>query len=363
MVDTHNDVISTASMRGLPIDSNLTGKTYSDINRFAQGGVDVQIFSIFCDERYGTGTAFKYAVREMDTLDAVARRNPSKVQLVVDPGGLTNAIRHHQLAAMKGVEGGHMIEDRLDYLDSLYKRGARYMTLTWNNSTTWASSAKDETSDSFPRKKGLNDFGKQVVQRMNQLGMMVDLSHVGVQTFFDALAATTKPVIVSHSCAYALCPVFRNMTDDQIRAVGKNGGVIHVNFYSGFLDSNYQRHIAEILARHQPEVDSLAAMGKPKYEVAEFVAGKYPEEMNAIRPPLSLLIDHIDHMVKLAGIDHVGLGSDFDGIESAPQELNSVVDFPLITKALLERGYSGKDVKKILGENFIRVFRENQNSK
>jgi membrane dipeptidase len=360
VVDTHNDVISTASMRGLPIDSNLTGTTHSDINRFAKGGVDVQVFSIFCDERYGIGTAFNYALREIDTLDAVAKRNPTKMKLVNSPADLAVAVRNHQLAAMKGVEGGHMIEDRLDYLDSLYKRGARYMTLTWNNSTSWASSAKDETSDSFPRKKGLNDFGKQIVKHMNEIGMMVDLSHVGVQTFFDAIAVTTKPVIVSHSCAYALCPVFRNMTDEQIRAVGKNDGVIHVNFYSGFLDSTYQRHITEILQRHKKEVDSLMALGKPNYEVQEWIAKQYPEEVNSIRPPLSLLIDHIDHMVKIAGVDHVGLGSDFDGIESAPKELNGVVDFPLITKALLERGYSQKDARKILGGNFIRVFEANQ---
>lgn len=360
VVDTHNDVITTASMRGLIIDTDLSGKTHSDIDRFAKGGIDVQVFSIFCDDRYGTGTAFKYAISEIDSLDAVAARNPSKMMLVTNPAQLKEAVKTHKLAAMKGVEGGHMIEDRLDYLDSLYTRGARYMTLTWNNSTSWASSAKDETSDSFPRAKGLNDFGRQVVQHMNQLGMMVDLSHVGVQTFFDALKASKKPVMVSHSCAYALCPVFRNMNDDQIRAVGKNGGVIHVNFYSGFLDSNYMKRILSILVNHKPQVDSMTALGKPNYEIQEFISKKYPAEIDAIRPPLSLLIDHIDYMVKLAGVDHVGLGSDFDGIESAPKELNSVVDFPLITKALLERGYSEKDVTKILGGNFLRVFAANQ---
>jgi membrane dipeptidase len=258
---------------------------------------------------------------------------------------------------MMGVEGGHMIEDNLDNLDIFYRRGVRYMTLTWNNSTSWATSAWDETrkKDSLPH-LGLTDFGKEVVKRMNRLGMIVDLSHVGERTFWDAINTTTKPVIASHSCVYTLCPVPRNLKDDQIVAIGRNGGVIHLNFYSGFLDSNYVKREIAFLAVHKQELDSLRASKMATYEIEEWMAKKYSQEANALRPPLSILLDHLDYIVKLIGVDHVGLGSDFDGIESEPQSLDDVASFPLITKALLERGYSKKDILKILGGNFIRVF-------
>ena len=359
-MDTHNDVLSSATMKGLNIENDLTGRTHSDIERFKKGGVDVQVFSIFCDERFGKDTAFKFANIEIDSLYAIAGRNPDKLVMVSTPADLQEAVAQKKLACMMGVEGGHMMEDKLSNLDSFYGRGVRYMTLTWNNSTSWATSAMDETKkgDSLPH-KGLTDFGKQVVRRMNELGMMVDLSHVGEQTFWDAINTTTKPVLVSHSCAYALNPVFRNLKDEQIKAVGKNGGVIHLNFYSGFVDSNYNKNKAAFLARHRGEVDSLRKLKWAGYEIEEWMAKKYPAEVEAYRPSLSQLLDHLDHMVKLAGIDHVGLGSDFDGIESAPKPLDDVTAYPLITKALLKRGYSKVDVKKILGENFIRVFKAN----
>lgn len=365
-IDTHNDVLSTAILKGLHIEDDLSGKTYSDLARFRKGGINIQVFSIFCDERYGKGTAFNYALREMDSLDAIAGRNPSKMMLVNSMADLRKAVRTHKLGAMKGVEGGHMIEDDLNLLDSLYKRGARYMTLTWNNSTSWASSAWDETNMDAGKpvsitQKGLNDFGRQVVKRMNELGMLVDLSHVGRQTFFDALSVTTKPVIVSHSCAYAICPVPRNLTDEQILAIGKNGGVIHINFYSAFLDSNYSKHYAGFVTRHQAEVDSLKNLKAPEYEIGEFLAKKYPEEAEALRPSMNLLIDHIDHIVKLIGVDHVGLGSDFDGIDSAPQDLDGVEDMPLIASALMVRGYTKSDIRKIMGGNFIRLFKSTGN--
>jgi membrane dipeptidase len=363
VVDAHNDVLSSATLKGLNIEADLSGQTHSDLQRFRQGGIDIQIFSIFCDERYGTGTAFNHALREIDSLDAIIARNPQRMMAVNSPADIRKAVRTRKLGAMKGVEGGHMIEDRLDYLDSLYHRGARYLTLTWNNSTSWASSAWDETNMDAGKKtsitqKGLNDFGRQVVRRMNELGMLVDLSHVGVRTFYDALAVTTRPVIVSHSCSHFLCPVPRNLTDEQIKAVAKNGGVIHVNFYSGFLDSNYQRNKEAFLQRHAAERDSLNQLKWASYETDEWLSKKYPDEAAALRPSMNVLLDHIDRIVQLAGVEHVGLGSDFDGIESAPQDLDGVEDMPLITSALLMRGYNKKQIKMILGGNFIRIFRE-----
>ncbi len=263
-----------------------------------------------------------------------------------------------------------MIENKLENLDNFYKRGVRYMTLTWNNSTDWATSALDETTSLNPskggafgdsaRQKGLTDFGKQVVRRMNELGMLVDLSHVGEQTFWDAINTTTKPVLVSHSCAYTLCPHRRNLKDEQIKAVGKNGGVIHLNFYSGFVDSSFERRTEIFNNRHKPERDSLLKQNPEPYFADVFLFEKYTDEVRALRPPLSLLLDHLDYIVKLAGVDHVGLGSDFDGINSAPQQLDDVTTMPLITRELLKRGYSKKDIRKILGENFLRLLKANE---
>jgi membrane dipeptidase len=360
VVDTHNDVLSTVTLMGMDFGSDLSGKAHSDLNRFRKGGVDVQIFSIFCDEHYGKGSAFDFANREIDSLYAMAARHPDQMMIVKTPDQLYKAVKEKKLAAMLGVEGGHMIEDDLEKLDSFYKRGVRYMTLTWNNSTSWASSAWDEKLKSFTvTPYGLNSFGRQVVIKMNELGMMVDISHTGEMTVRDVLAISSKPVIASHSSVYALCPVPRNLKDDQIRAIAKNKGVIQVNFYSGFLDSNYVKRMDDFINRHKKEYDSLLALKLPNYLTNDIMSKKFPSESAQLRPPLSTLIDHIEYIVKLVGVDYVGLGSDFDGIESAPQGLDGVQDFPKITEALLKRGYSEKDIDKILGGNFLRVFKAN----
>ena len=260
---------------------------------------------------------------------------------------------------MTGIEGCNMIEDDLRKLDDLFKRGARYMTLTWNNSTSWATSAMTETGNKNLEKKGLTDFGKSVVKHMNDLGMLVDLSHVGEQTFWDAINTTTKPVLVSHSCVWNICPVFRNLKDSQIVAVGKNGGVIHLNFFSGFVDSAFFKRTNEFNAKHKAERDSLLKTVTDPFFADTYLFEKYPDEVRNLRPALSLLLDHLDYIVKLIGVDHVGLGSDFDGVNSTPQQLDDVTTFPVITKELRKRGYSKEDVKKILGGNFIRLLKAN----
>ncbi len=361
VIDTHNDFISTGIEKGKSFDQDLRGITHSDLNRMKQGGVDVQVFSIFCDENYGIGKGYAFANREIDTLYATVGRNPDKMMIVRDPEDLMTAVKQGKLGAMIGVEGGHMIEDKLDYLEKLYERGARYLTLTWNNSTSWASSAADErASKDLGRPYGLNAFGEQVVKKMNALGMMVDVSHVGEKTFYDALRISTKPVIASHSCAYTLCPVPRNLTDDQIRMIGKNNGVIQLNFYSGFVDSSFREKNNAFIRKHKAEKDSLLKINPSDFYANLYLHEKYKSEIDNVRPPLTMLIDHLDHIVKLIGVDHVGLGSDFDGINSSPRELNEVSDMPLITEELVKRGYSKKDIRKILGENFIRVFKANQ---
>jgi membrane dipeptidase len=360
VADSHNDILTASLEKKVSMDNDLRGKTHSDLARFKQGGVDVQLFSVWCDG--AKQQPFAWANREMDTLYAVAARNPDKIVITKTWKELQRAIKDQKLAAMFGVEGGHMIENDLTKLDQLYARGTRYMTLTWNNSTPWATSAMDETTkkDSLAAThKGLTDFGRQVVQRMNELGMMVDLSHTGEQTFWDAIGLSTRPVLVSHSNAYTLCPIFRNLKDDQIKAVGKNGGVIQLNYYAGFVDSSFKNKETQFVRAHRREIDSLKKMGMQSEYAITTVSDKYAAEVQAARPPLSMLLDHLDYIVKLAGVDHVGLGSDFDGINSAPQQLDDVTSYPLITKALLERGYSRRDVKKIMGGNLLRVYKAN----
>ncbi len=360
VIDTHNDFPNQSIEKNISFDQSLKGVTHSDLQRMKEGGVDVQVFSIWCDGSFGTGKGYARANRQIDSLYAWTGRNTSAMMIARTPADLKKAVKRQKLAVMMGVEGGHMIEDKIEYLDALYERGVRYMTLTWNNSTSWASSAQDESRNTVTSgKKGLTDLGRQIVKRMNELGIIVDLSHVGEQTFWDAIQTSTKPVIASHSCVYQLCPVFRNLKDEQIKAIAKNGGVIHLNFFSGFIDSAFGKRNAAFLQSHKKERDSLHAINPEPYFTEEYLFARYPEEVKSLRPTLSALLDHLDYIVKLVGVDHVGLGSDFDGISSAPQQLDDVTGLPMITKALLEKGYSKKDIRKILGENFMRVFSAN----
>jgi membrane dipeptidase len=357
-VDTHNDILTQNIEKGVIIDTDLKGKTHSDLDRWKQGGLDAQLFSVWCDG--DKKEPYQYANRQLDTLDAVVGRNPGKIVKVSNSSELSRVVRQHKIAAMAGVEGGHMIEDDVNKLDSLYNRGVRYMTLTWNNSTSWATSAFDETFKKDLTQKGLTDLGKQVVQRMNRLGMIVDISHVGEKTFADVIQITNKPIMASHSSVYSLCPHQRNLKDDQIRAIAKNGGVIQINFYSGFLDSNYMKLKTAFLGKHKSEWDSVIQGGKPEYIADDYISARYHEEAEALRAPFDLVIQHIEYIIKLVGADYVGIGSDFDGIESPPKKLDDVAAYPLITKALLEKGYSKRDIRKILGGNFIRVLKANE---
>ncbi len=358
LVDTHNDFLMKAVDTHMVMDADLTGKTHSDLARWKKGGLDVQLFSVYCDG--DAKEPFAYANREMDSLDAVAARNPDKIVKVFSYAEILQAVKQHKIAAMFGVEGGHMIEDDLAKLDTLYKRGTRYLTLTHNIAPSWATSAADETTKPNLPHKGLTDFGKQVVKRMNELGMMIDVSHSGDQTFWDVIAITTKPIIASHSSVYSLVPSRRNLKDEQIKAIAKNGGVVQINFNPGFIDSSFNRKEAEFFKRHVAEFDSLVKSGMQEFNVQDYLYAKYVSEANPIRPPLSLLIDHIDYVAKLVGVEYVGLGSDFDGINITPQQLDDVTAYPLITKALLERGYGKEDIHKILGGNLLRVLKANE---
>lgn len=359
LIDTHNDIPTTAIDAGVSFDQPLKHKTHSDLQRMKEGGVDAQFFSIWCDGNMKN--PYAWANREIDTVLAWTNRNPGAMMQAFTAADIVTASKQKKLAVLFGVEGGHMIENDLSKLDALYKRGVRYMTITWNNSTDWATSALDETTrvDSL-KHKGLTSLGKQIVKRMNELGMLVDLSHVGEQTFWDAINTTTKPVLVSHSCVYNLCQHRRNLKDEQIKAVAKNGGVIHLNFYSGFLDPAFEARSDAFTAKHKAEMDSMLKVNPEPYFMEVYLFNKYPDEVKGLRPPMSLLLDHLDYIVKLVGVDYVGLGSDFDGVNSLPSGLDGVEDFPKITEGLLKRGYSKKDIRKILGGNFLRVFAANE---
>lgn len=358
VVDTHNDILMKAVDNGLVFDKDLKGIAHSDLARWKQGGLDVQLFSVYCDG--DLKNPFAYANSGMDNLDAVVARNPDKIVKVANYSELLKAVKEHKIAAMVGVEGGHMIEDDLNKLDAIYNRGARYLTLTHNISPSWATSAADETTKPDIAHKGLTNFGRQVVQRMNQLGMLIDVSHAGDQTFWDVINITSKPIIASHSSVYSLVPHRRNLKDDQIKAIAKNGGVIQVNFHPGFIDSSFGTKEIAFLEKHAPENDSLIKSGMAEWYAMDYLYKKYSTETNAMRPPLSMLIDHIEYIIKLVGVDYVGLGSDFDGINLTPQQLDDVTTYPLITKALVEKGYNKKDINKILGGNFLRVLKANE---
>ena len=358
VADTHNDILMKAVDGGFVFDNDLTGKTHSDLARWKQGGLGVQVFSVFCDGE--KKNPYQYANIQMDSLDAIVTRNPGKIVKVANTASLLKAVKQHKIAAMFGVEGGHMMENDLNKLDVLYQRGARYMTLTWNNSTPWATSAFDETFNKDLTHRGLTEFGKQVVQRMNQLGMIVDISHVGEQTFWDVINTTTKPVMASHSSVYTLCHHQRNLKDEQIKAIAKNGGVIQVNFNPGFIDSTFDKKEKDFFQRHITEKDSLIKSGIDDWNMQNYLYQKYKDEANAIRPPFSALIQHIEYIIKLVGVDYVGLGSDFDGITITPQQLDDVTSYPLITKALADKGYSKQDIIKIVGGNFLRVLKANE---
>jgi membrane dipeptidase len=361
LVDTHNDVLSSQTLEGKDISHRLT-TGHSDLDRWKEGGLDVQFFSIWTDKTSRNKEGFyKDANQEIDSLEVLVLKNYSRMTLATTYREVKKSVRQHKLAALIGVEGGHMIEDDMNKLEELYKRGMRYMTLTWNNSTTWATSAMDETqhADSLNH-KGLTDFGKQVVRKMNQLGVMVDLSHTGEQTFYDAIAITTKPVLLSHSSVWNICPVFRNVKDEQIRAVAKNGGVICINFYSGFISKLFDERSSFLNGPGKKIIqDSLFILSHDSTVMKTQWQKYYNDQMNEVRPTLSQLIDHIDYIVKLVGDDYVGIGSDYDGVGSLPIGMEDVTTYPKITKELKRRGYSNKSVKKILGGNVLRVMKAN----
>jgi membrane dipeptidase len=360
VIDTHNDVVQRI-LGGEDI-SRRTMHGHSDLPRFREGGLDVEFFSVWVPPEKTTKSYKAQADEQIDSVESFVRRNSQSVAFAFSSNDIQRFVGEGKFVAMLGMEGGHPIGDDLRNLDHFYRRGVRYITLTWNNSTAWSTSAKDESD---PRRylshKGLTSFGRKVIHRMNELGMMIDVSHVGEQTFWDVLKYSKKPVIASHSSAWRLCHHWRNLKDEQLTAIARNGGVVCVNFAPWFIDSTFAAKEARLKAKNKSRIDELTkklygdAYLKEMY-VAEFLKTGY----DSIRPPLSLLIDHIDYIAKFIGVDYVGIGSDFDGITVTPKDMDDVSYLPNITRELLDRGYSDEAIKKILGENVLRVLRENE---
>jgi membrane dipeptidase len=368
VIDTHADTPQRFLDENFDLGDPLNGGDFN-LETARKGNLGAEFFSIWVEP-----TRFKsqHAHRTLELIDAVKNqvaKHSDQMALVTSAEGIERAHRDHKLAALMGIEGGHSIEGSLALLRQYYALGVRYMTLTWNNSNGWADSSGDIDDTNVPHtKEGLSEFGKDVVYEMNRLGMMVDVSHVSDKTFYRTLNISRAPVIASHSSARALCDAPRNMTDDMLRAIalygGPNskGGVVQVNFYSGFLSQDYRNAQKAMEPEVKREIEALKA--KNKAEGRETTQAEIDQLQRAAadripRPPLSVLIDHIDHIAKVAGVDHVGLGSDFDGINGQlPEGIDSPADLPKITAALMARGYSAEDCRKILGGNLLRVFHE-----
>jgi len=361
VVDTHADTPQRFLDQGFDIGST-DPKDIGNISldKAKAGNLGAEFFSIWVDPETNQGHFAKHTLDLIDSVYQQAARHPDRMMMAFSVADIERAHREHKLAALMGIEGGHSIENDIHLLRDYYRLGVRYMTLSWSNTNEWADSSGDINDPKIQHHNGLTDFGKQVVLEMNRLGMIVDISHVADKTFWDTIATTKAPVIASHSSARALTNHPRNMTDDMLRAVAKNGGVVQVNFFSAFVDEDFRKAVEaqqkDVDAAVKGNEEKLKPEGKtPTYLDTDRIEREWMAKIP--RPPLKSLIDHIDHVAKVAGVDHVGLGSDFDGVSGAtPQGIDSAADLPKITQALLERGYSAENIHKILGGNLLRVF-------
>jgi len=361
VIDTHADTPQRFLDENYDIGStNPKDVGHISLDKARAGNLGAEFFSIWVEPKTNQGHFAQHTLDLIDSVYEQAERHPDRMMMAFSVADIERAHKDKKLAALLGIEGGHSIENDIHVLRDFYRLGVRYMTLSWSNTNEWADSSGDIDDASVTHHNGLTDFGKQVVLEMNRLGMLVDISHVADKTFYDVMAVSRAPVIASHSSARALTNAPRNMTDDMLRALAKNGGVVQVNFYDAFIDENYRKAAEAQNKEKEAAVDQyiaqLKAAGK---EVTYLDTDRIDREWGAKipRPPLKSLIDHIDHVAKIAGIDHVGLGSDFDGVSGAtPQGIDSAADLPKITQALLDRGYSANDIHKILGGNLLRVF-------
>ncbi len=355
VIDTHADTPQPMLDEGYDL-ADPSSPYMISIPKMRAGHVGAEFFSIWVDVKWPANDLIHRALDLIDVVYEQVARHSDALGLALTAQDIERLHARKKIAILLGVEGGHIIQSDLRALDVYYRLGVRYMTLTHTANTGWADSSGDK-----PGVNGLTDFGRRVVARMNRLGMMVDISHVSDQTFYAALAASQAPVIASHSSCRALCDAPRDMTDDMIRALAKNGGVMDINFYSGFLDQAYRDAFQKIEKQQDAELEAArqarAREGK-RLTYREEVAIQRRYEPQLPTPSFERIADHIDHAVHVGGVDHVGLGSDFDGVSSIPRGMEDASKLPGLVRELARRGYSEEDSRKILGQNVLRVMRE-----
>ena len=358
IVDTHSDSLARPVRYGENIGVR-TESGHMDLPRMREGNQTAQFFACFPSPKFiEERKCIQVTLDYIDAFHTLCVNYPDQIEQATTAEDVRRISDSGKLAGILAIEGGHAIDDDLAVLRMYYRLGVRYMTLTWNNTNNWADGVLDE-----PRHDGLTDFGRDVVREMNRLGMFVDISHVAPKTFWDAIETTTKPVIASHSSAKAICQAPRNMDDDQLRALAENGGVVGVNYEVTFVSERYRRESDALNERKESEMkeaEELHAKEPEKLEKAkEEIEAKFKElrSTELKLPDYTEIVDHIDHMVKVAGVEHVGIGSDFDGCVT-PEGMEDCTKVPKITEELVRRGYSDGDIRKILGENFLRVMDE-----
>jgi membrane dipeptidase len=363
VVDMHADTVQRMIDEGTDINQKLADGHF-DAVRARAGGLDAQFFSIWVEpEFFGTGgqSAIDRADRQIAAIRALAEQHPETWELATTAADVRRIAGTGKIAALMGLEGGYAIDERLENVEKYYKLGVRYMSPAWSVSTSWAGSSGDAVGD----RRGLNDFGRKVIHEMNRLGMMVDVSHVSDKTFWDIIETSTAPVVATHSGVRALVDVPRNLTDEQLRALARTGGVCCVIFYPAFLEAGWRDAQRKVDAEITPLVEAASSKAQGTAAQKKLVRDRVREREYLKRlPPVAVarVVDHIDYIVKLVGIDHVGIGSDFDGMQAAPADLASVADLPNLTKELLRRGYSEQEIDKILGGNMLRVMAEVERS-
>jgi membrane dipeptidase len=357
VVDMHADTTQRLVDENVDLEKRLNDG-HLDAVRAKEGGLDAQFFSIWVEpELFGGGgaNAMKRADIQIEAVRNLTATHPETWELATSAADIRRIAGSGKIAALMGLEGGYAIDEKLENVERYYRMGVRYMSPAWSVSTSWAGSSGDEIG----KTRGLNDFGKQVIREMNRLGMMVDVSHLSDKAFWDIVNTSTKPVIATHSGCRAITNVPRNLTDDMIVALAKTGGVVNVIFYPEHIEPGYSEkkkkvdaEIASLVQRASAE--DPGGIAQKKLARDRVRSAEYLKRL----PPVSVarVADHIDHVVKLVGIDHVGIGSDFDGVQAVPADLKSVADLPNLTKELLRRGYSESDIDKILGGNMLRVM-------
>ncbi|MEE2673324.1 MAG: dipeptidase [Myxococcota bacterium] len=358
VIDTHSDTTTRFEREDWDFsERHPRSDSHMDLPRIREGGLDVQFWSIYTGKAEAAGEALAVALRRIDAVHRLIERHPDEIGLATTVGEIRDLVAQGKLASLMGVEGGHMIEDDLAVLRAYYRLGVRYMTLTHSFHTRWADSSGTSTIPE-PVHGGLAPFGEEVVLEMNRLGMMVDVSHVSDETFFDAIRVSRAPVIASHSSCRAIADHTRNMSDDMLRALADNGGVIMINFYPAYIDEVANRETRAYFGKWRSAFEGMREEHSDDPSALYQARRAHFAEHPVPQTSLDVLLDHFEHAIRVAGADHVGIGADWDGVPSMPSGMDDISALPRLTEGLLARGQSPEIVRKVLGENLLRVMGE-----